>query len=286
MKAGEKAEFRVHSVEPYQLELWRYGLAEGARPQPRLVRRARSPGHDADHARWRLHPDGRGLEQVRLRQPPAAPVRRGARAIRALLLPRPNRPGAEFSFPWIVAPEQPTAPVAVLASNITWNAYNNFGGRSNYINPDRLPPTPTVNARLELKRYTDPGRNHLRHRRLRPALVRPAGADQPHRRARGDHRPDRGPGRVPHRAGRVAAARLARARAVHLRLLRRDPAPRRHARPRRVPGADPLDPPGILVARRCTSRSRRWVNERGGRLMYLGGNGHQLRGRVRRTRRP
>ena len=46
--------------------------------------------------------------------------------------------------------------VAVLASNITWNAYNNFGGRSNYINPDRLPPTPTVNARLELKRYTDP----------------------------------------------------------------------------------------------------------------------------------
>ena len=44
----------------------------------------------------------------------------------------------------------------MLASNITWNAYNNFGGRSNYINPDRLPPTPTVNARLELKRYTDP----------------------------------------------------------------------------------------------------------------------------------
>ncbi len=64
--------------------------------------------------------------------------------------------GAEFAFPWIVAPTKPTAPVAVLASNITWNAYNNFGGRSNYINPDRLPPTPTVNARLELKRYTDP----------------------------------------------------------------------------------------------------------------------------------
>ena len=44
----------------------------------------------------------------------------------------------------------------MLASNITWNAYNSFGGRSNYINPDRLPPRPTVNARLELKRYTDP----------------------------------------------------------------------------------------------------------------------------------
>jgi hypothetical protein len=43
-----------------------------------------------------------------------------------------------------------------LASNITWNAYNNFGGRSNYIHPDKLPPTPTANARLELNRYTNP----------------------------------------------------------------------------------------------------------------------------------
>ena len=53
-------------------------------------------------------------------------------------------------------PKEPTSPTAVLASNITWNAYNYFGGRSNYINPDRLPSLPTVNARLELKRYTDP----------------------------------------------------------------------------------------------------------------------------------
>jgi len=44
----------------------------------------------------------------------------------------------------------------VLASNITWNAYNNFGGRSNYIHADHLPPTPTVNARSELPRYNDP----------------------------------------------------------------------------------------------------------------------------------
>src|SRR5262249_5145718 len=26
VKAGEKSEFRVHSVEPYQLSLWRYGI--------------------------------------------------------------------------------------------------------------------------------------------------------------------------------------------------------------------------------------------------------------------
>ena len=55
-----------------------------------------------------------------------------------------------------MAPAAPAAPAAVLASNITWNAYNNFGGRSNYIHPDRVPPAPTVSARLELPRYTDP----------------------------------------------------------------------------------------------------------------------------------
>jgi N,N-dimethylformamidase len=47
--------------------------------------------------------------------------------------------------------------MAVLASNITWNAYNSFGGRSNYIHADGLPPTPTVNSRAELKRYSDAG---------------------------------------------------------------------------------------------------------------------------------
>ena len=43
----------------------------------------------------------------------------------------------------------------MLLSDLTWNAYNSFGGRSNYIHPDHLPPTPTLNARLELERYTD-----------------------------------------------------------------------------------------------------------------------------------
>ena len=39
--------------------------------------------------------------------------------------------------------------------HINWNAYNNFGGRSNYIHADAFPTTPTVNARYDLKRYTD-----------------------------------------------------------------------------------------------------------------------------------
>ena len=45
-----------------------------------------------------------------------------------------------------------------------------------------------------------------------------------------DHRPHRGPAGLPHRPGRVAAARLARAARASLRLLRRNPAPRRHPR--------------------------------------------------------
>lgn len=47
--------------------------------------------------------------------------------------------GDFFSFPWIVAPppldsssgEQREAKVALLLANMNWNAYNNFGGRSN-----------------------------------------------------------------------------------------------------------------------------------------------------------
>ena len=43
----------------------------------------------------------------------------------------------------------------MLASDINWNAYNSFGGRSNYIHGEGFPPTPTINSRLELKRYTE-----------------------------------------------------------------------------------------------------------------------------------
>jgi hypothetical protein len=61
--------------------------------------------------------------------------------------------GEAFSFPWVVAPATPQSKIAVLASTNTWNAYNNFGGRSNYIHPAGLPECPTVNARQELDRY-------------------------------------------------------------------------------------------------------------------------------------
>ena len=101
--------------------------------------------------------------------------------------PAPPRDGRSPS-PGSSRRPAPQAPVAVLASNITWNAYNNFGGRSNYIHADAFPPTPTVNARQELKRYTDADAHDLGRDVVRAAVVRPARADQPHRPSRGDHR--------------------------------------------------------------------------------------------------
>jgi hypothetical protein len=155
VRGGEKGEFRVHSVEPYKLGLWRYGLKK------EFIRSLGWLDEHGPRATMQITPDGDysqtgvawnkfGYANPLLHQYVEAPDRSGLYYFHA----RTAR-GAEFGFPWIVAPMRPTAQVAVLASNITWNAYNNFGGRSNYINPDKLPPTPTVNARLDLKRYTN-----------------------------------------------------------------------------------------------------------------------------------
>ncbi len=156
VRSGEQSEFRVHSVEPYHLGLWRYGFRK------QLIRPIGWFDEHGPRASMQITPDGdytvtgvawnqQGYANPVLHQYVEAPARSGLYYFHAR-----TASGAEFSFPWIVAPREPKAAVAVLASNITWNAYNNFGGRSNYINPDKLPARPTVNARLELKRYTDP----------------------------------------------------------------------------------------------------------------------------------
>lgn len=155
--SGEPSEFRVHSVEPYKLELWRYGW------EPEFVRNLGWHDEHGPRAVMQITPDGdytrSGVEWNKVgyvnsvhSQRVTGPDRSGLYYFRAF-----TASGRQFAFPWVVAPATPQAAVAVLASNMTWNAYNNFGGRSNYIHADGLPPTPTVNSRAELNRYSDAG---------------------------------------------------------------------------------------------------------------------------------
>lgn len=154
--AGEKSEIRVHSSEQYQLSLWRYGLRKehvatlswfdehGPRATVQIA-------PDGDFTQTGMNWNQKGYAAPHIQQFVTAPERSGLYYLWARTVS-----GKEFSFPWVVAPRKPKAKIAVLASTNTWNAYNNYGGRSNYINPQGLPATPTVNARLDLDRYTQP----------------------------------------------------------------------------------------------------------------------------------
>ena len=166
VRSGEKSEFRVHSSEPYKLELFRYGREKefvraigwfdehGPRATVQIT-------PDGDYTRTGVRWNSIGYTSPNHRQYVTAPERSGlyyfhASTRNAFTGADASVPQAFFSFPWIVAPARPRARIAVLVSDVNWNAYNNFGGRSNYANPAELPPVPTVNARQELPRYTDP----------------------------------------------------------------------------------------------------------------------------------
>ena len=133
VKSGERSEFRVNAVEPYRLSLWRYGLhKEPVQPigwfdehGPRATMQV-TP--DGDYTQTGIQFNRRGYFSSHHGQMIAAPERSGLYYFHA-----EAESGASFTFPWVVATAVPQAPIAVLASTITWNAYNNFGGRSNYI---------------------------------------------------------------------------------------------------------------------------------------------------------
>lgn len=149
-RGGEAVEFRVHAVEPYKLGLWRYGLKKEFirnigwydNHGPRAVMQTVPDGHFVERGvRW---DNGFGLH----RQVIAAPEVSGLYAFHAR-----TESGEFFSFPLVVAPAKPRAAIAVLASTNTWNAYNAFGGRSNYIMAARMIDAPIVNAKSDLPRY-------------------------------------------------------------------------------------------------------------------------------------
>ena len=176
VESGRQSEFRVHSTEPYYISLWRYGVKKelvqaigwfdehGPRANLQVL-----PDYDFSQngAAWnrlgytkKFKPEGDCLVHG-----PDATENCLQCFCQSQLVTAPEKSGLYYfhvetasgkflSFPWVVAPKTPQAKVAVIASTNTWNAYNNFGGRSNYINPTQLPQHPTVNARLDLSRYT------------------------------------------------------------------------------------------------------------------------------------
>ena len=272
VKAGEQAEFRVHSLEAYRLDLWRYGWEkEHIRPLgwfdehgPRATMQI-TP--DGDYAQTGVMWNKFGYTSPSHKQFVAAPERSGLYYFHAQA-----ESGAFFSFPWIVAPAAPSADIAVLAANINWNAYNNFGGRSNYIHPDRFPPTPTINARLELKRYTDP--EHINYDAEDYA---PLSFDRPEPI---NHIPEDVEITDPI-AGR-AACHVAPAEWRFLGWLEREGfAYDLYAETQLHFGQLDLNQYKVLIitthpeywSRKMYYEVKAWVRERGGKLMYLGGNG-------------
>ncbi len=172
--SGERSEFRVHAVEEYELELWRYGA------EKEFIRRIGTFDEHGPRATMQITPDGDytqsgiewnkdGYHSETLNQFIEAPERSGLYYFHVR-----SKSGDFFSFPWVVAPDKPRSKVAILASDLTWNAYNSFGGRSNYINAAHLPPTPIINSRLELKRYTE-----SEHRTYDTNTYQPLSLDRP-----------------------------------------------------------------------------------------------------------
>jgi len=155
-RSGEQAELRFHAVEPYRLALWRYGrqpvqeriLGWYDEHGPGALRQILPDGDfTATGVAWnRVGYGGNPHHSLLVR----APERSGLYYVHA-----EGESGAFWSAPWIVAPaaDAPHEDIAVLASSNTWNAYNRYGGRSNYSNAPGLPLTPVVNARQDLARF-------------------------------------------------------------------------------------------------------------------------------------
>jgi N,N-dimethylformamidase len=273
-RSGEPAELCVNCGGPFTIDLWRYGLDR---------EHIREVGFWDDHppgAMLQILPDGDftqpGARWSRFgyaypsfdpRMSVTAPPRSGLYYFHLT-----EQSGSFFSFPWIVAPARPSAPIAVLASNITWNAYNDYGGRSNYTAPAGLPPTPGVNARQETVWFTDPemeawaGGPYPPLSFDRPEPLNAVGRDE----------------EITDPMRRIGAEHVAPAEWRLLGWLEREGFGYDfYAETQLDEGLLDLDQYQVLIlsthpeywTRAMYNQVREWVYERGGKLAYLGGNG-------------
>lgn len=277
VRSGGRSEFRVHSPEPYRLSLWRYGWKR------EFVRLLGWFDEHGPRAVMQITPDGdytqTGVQWNRVgygnnphhTQSVVGPERSGLYYLHA----KGEKTGEFFSFPWVVAPAQPTAKIAVLASTNTWLAYNNFGGRSNYVNANRLPDEPAVNARQDLIRYTEAG--SFNEWGFQDHEYQPLSFDRPEiGNIVREHEEVTDPitGRLP--------CGMAPAEWRMLGWLEREGFGYDYYSEWQLHNGDlDLDAYKILIlsvhpeywSRTMYQKVKSWVHERGGRLMYLGGNG-------------
>lgn len=272
IRGGEKGEYRVHSNEQYQLTLWRYGLKK---EYVRMIGWVDEHGPqanrqmlpDGDFTQTGVHWNNDGYPSPPIVQ---APERSGLYYFWAK-----TPSGRSFSFPWIVAPARPVAKIAVLAATNNWNAYNNYGGRSNYVNATELPRVPVVNSRQDLVRYTD----LTPFGSWRPAdeEYRPLSFDRPepnnHLLVDGEITDP-----IP---GRIQCGQLPGEWRLYGWLEREGFEYDLYAEAQLHDGTLPLDAYAILIiavhpeywTREMYLRVKSWVFDRGGKFMYLGGNG-------------
>jgi hypothetical protein len=270
-RAGDPVEFRVHTVEPYKLGLWRYGYRK------EFVRNIGWYDNHGPRACMQTVPDGFFVEQ-------GVAWDNGPRGVHRQFIEAPQRgglyyfhargeSGAFFSFPLVVAPRRPTAPIAVLASTNTWNAYNPFGGRSNYILAARMIDTPIVNSKSDLPRYKLAEYGEWRS----SAEFNPLSFDRPE--------PVNFVPEAVECTDPIEGRQACHLAPAEWRLLgwleREGHAYDLYADYQLHAGILDLDAYRVLVlavhpeywSEEAYRAVKRWVHERGGRLLYLGGNG-------------
>ncbi len=276
--AGGAGEFRCHSPAAYKLSLWRYGERKVHNRKigwfdehgPRATVQV-TP--DGDYTQTGVKWNSVGFPNPQHKQYIQAPEKTGLYFFHA-----EAENGDFFSFPWIVSPpplkpdEHREAKVALLLANMNWNAYNNFGGRSNYIHPDKLPEEPTMNARMELLRYTDPKFSSYSAEEYKPlSMDRPSPILHIPKSVELDDPIE----------GRAACHVVEAEWRVAGWLEREGISHDIYAESQLDDGTLVLDEYKVLLitthpeywTRSMFFQVKEWVDERGGRLIYLGGNG-------------